>query len=93
MQNLTNSGDEELVHALGGGLSFLAAILIFALAAAFLFYKKYQVFQLFSSIRNTGIPAFFFYKKYQVFRVRNMKHELTQLSRTQPHFWACSLPT
>ena len=40
------------MHALGGGLSFLAAILIFALAAAFLFYKKYQVFQLFSSIRE-----------------------------------------
>ena len=45
MQNFDkHSGEEELLHALGGGLSFLIAILIFATAAAFVFYKKYQVF-------------------------------------------------
>ena len=42
-QTFTNSGEQELLHALGGGLSFLIAVFIFASAAALVGYKKYQV--------------------------------------------------
>ena len=88
-KSFTNSGEEELLHALGGGLSFLTAILIFAVAAALLFYKKYQVFR--DRIYDTpGIQGQDLQNsRYSGTRVRDIKHN--QVLRTPPQLFGLLL--